>query len=247
MRIVRSVIVPGALVVGHRRAVDRRDVARRRRCRRRTGRPPAATGLCPQRSALTVGSQPAAREEREHGEHALVDQARGDVATAAPVDRDPGVGQYGALQLRTSKAGTRRCGRAEQRVLRLGALRVQSRLQLCPVGEDRARGRRCWGRLRAGPRSGGARSARSGVTATEPSTVPARDDRAAPQLAESSTRVPGAPSRQRRRRRPRVRPGCRGARTGGSCPWPRRPPSAPSGEGCLAGVPGPAAAACCAR
>ena len=137
MRIVRSVIVPAPWWPAIGDAVDRGDVDVRRRRTARTARSRRRTGPAPQRSTLDGRLEAAAREEREHREHAFVDRAGGDVVAGAGVERDPGVGQHRALELRLGQQEHVARGRAEQRVGRLGALGVQRRLQLRPVREDR--------------------------------------------------------------------------------------------------------------
>ena len=73
---------PGALVARQRDAVDRRDLDRVAAVGG-AGAPPAPTLALPAVQRADGRLQPAAREEREHREHAVVDEAGGDVVAGA--------------------------------------------------------------------------------------------------------------------------------------------------------------------
>src|SRR6185312_6834014 len=122
-----------ALVMGERDAVDRRDVDGVAAVVGREG--PARGVLALTAAQRTDGRlQAAAREEREQREHALVDGPGGDVLAAAAGDRDAGVREDRALELLAREQEHVGGGRAEQRVVRAGALGVQRLLKLSPVG-----------------------------------------------------------------------------------------------------------------
>ena len=177
----------------------------------------------PQRSASTVGFSPLRERNAEYRQHALVDRAGGDfVARAGGQRRCRGrTGLRARAALFESRKTSLAVAPSRLRG-RLRAARVQRRVELHPVRQDRPRVDRARDRPRVGSRSAGdrlwPRAARAHGRARYPARRPTRG--AAATAIARRVRA-GAPARRlpRVRRDERIRV-ARDGRTGAPCPCP---------------------------
>ena len=228
VRIVRSVIEPGPwwwaiLTPLMAEMSDRAAVV--------GGRQRAAGGVLglPAAQRADRRLEPAACQERDHGQRALVDQAAGDVAPAAAVDRDFRDRRGSRAAAASATAATRRWRSRRAAGSRPWLPRGAARPAAAPSWRAPAPDRSWRSRPPAGSRSAGCPALASGSTVTCAEHGPGGDDRALAQRLAGPRRAPGGPARRLWRRRPRARRGCPGARTGVRGPSRRAPPRGPPG------------------